>query len=376
MAHTSTIDSSFHSLLPVLQSAQQPTLWLADENALSALHSLENTGQTLHIVTNRYDIYLLAEKKKFSCQFNDFDLSALPIQPELIVYRVSKEKVLTHFLLRCAGQLLSQGNSDGKLMLSGKKQEGIKGYSDKLIKELGAVGKLKKNGNDYLGHFSFSVAPIKTNEPKSTTDQYQQIQHLALSGKQILEVYSKPGVYGWDKVDQGTELLLEKLPEILDKIPVKNNILDLGCGFGWIFLNLSNALPSHWQHAKLQITATDNNAAALLCAQKNAENCSYPTEVLASDAGQSIDKMFDLILCNPPFHQGFSHDKSLTEKFVAQTFKHLSSNGVAVFVVNQFIQLPLPFIGHTKKQSAIECVEYCREKGYKLLVLTRNGAQP
>ena len=56
---------------------------------------------------------------------------------------------------------------------------------------------------------------------------------------------------------------------------------------------------------------------------------------------KKIDKnqKFDLVLCNPPFHKGFQHNKSLTEKFIKSARDHLQKTGIAFFVVNEFVGL-------------------------------------
>jgi 16S rRNA (guanine1207-N2)-methyltransferase len=61
--------------------------------------------------------------------------------------------------------------------------------------------------------------------------------------------------------------------------------------------------------------------------------------VVADDGASQLEPGFDLILCNPPFHQGFSVDGALTDKFLRQTRRLLSAHGMAIFVVNQFIPL-------------------------------------
>ena len=61
--------------------------------------------------------------------------------------------------------------------------------------------------------------------------------------------------------------------------------------------------------------------------------------MLATDAGDGIDEQFDTILCNPPFHSGFSVDDQLAVKFLSQTQRLLNRSGQALFVVNTFIPL-------------------------------------
>lgn len=351
------IDTTFLSLLPHIKNPSSPTLWLADENALEALHSLDNSGHTyLHIATNRYDIYQLAGDKNISVEFNDFTLEELPFTPENIVYRISKEKSLTHYLFNKAAQLLGD---KGTLIIAGKKQEGIKTYANNLSKTFLCNGKLKKNNSDYHGYFNHF------NTTNTLDDQtYTLLQQPFLKQEPSHPQFSKPGVFGWNKIDIGTELLLKSLPNILEKhYNSPGTILDLGCGYGWIFSNLPYYLNKETLK-NTHITATDNNAAAIRCAEKNAMASNIPTNIIADDCAKNITEKFDLILCNPPFHQGFAHDKSLTCKFLQETKSHLSHKGIAVFVVNEFISLPKEQLMHFNGQEIIT-----KEHGFKIILL-------
>jgi 16S rRNA (guanine1207-N2)-methyltransferase len=177
-------------------------------------------------------------------------------------------------------------------------------------------------------------------------------------------IYSKPGVFGWNKIDRGTELLLQTLPDIAEQYkPSYKKILDLGCGYGWLFLNLPSYCPENSLNHS-QITATDNNAAAITCATKNAQLSDLTIRVIADDCAQQLKEKFSLILCNPPFHQGFSHDQSLTAKFLQQIQQHLEVAGIAVLVMNEFISLP-------KQQLALfqEVTVYKKQQGFKIIIL-------
>jgi len=286
----------------------------------------------------------MAIQKGFLCEFNDFTLDQLTIKPERILYHISKEKPLTHYLLNQASKLLSEG---GELILIGRKQQGIKTYASKLSKQqqLGFNGKLKKSTNDYIGCLIRNNTSITALEYLDDQD-YQAIQEITLLKQHIKTIYSKPGVFGWNKVDKGTELLLSYLAGMLKQNPPAiHSALDLGCGYGWIFLNLlcdpqffSNLETSNVNAIKT--VATDNNAAALDCAKKNAQRYRLNIDIIAADCANKVNEKFDLILCNPPFHQGFTHDKALTDKFLKQTKRLLNNNGIGLWVVNDFIGLP------------------------------------
>jgi 16S rRNA (guanine1207-N2)-methyltransferase len=111
---------------------------------------------------------------------------------------------------------------------------------------------------------------------------------------------------------------------------------------------------------------TDNNAAAILAASHNCKTHSLTAEIVAADAGNTLEASFDLILCNPPFHQGFNIDGDLTDKFLASAQRLLKHDGCALFVVNQFIPL------ERKAQNLFRRIELLtQEQGFKVIRLGR-----
>lgn len=359
-----------HLFSPYLSSMDRATLWFADENTISDIQQLTldaNNKELLTIITNRYDIYEIALQKGFQCEFNDFTLDQLTTKPERILYHISKEKPLTHYLLNQASKLLKE---NGELVLIGRKQQGIKTYASKLSKQLGFNGKLKKSTNDYIGCFIRNNTSITTIEYLDDQD-YQSVREITPPKQHIQTIYSKPGVFGWNKVDKGTELLLSYLAEMLKQNPPPiHSALDLGCGYGWIFLNLlSNPqFFSNLETSKtnlIKTVATDNNAAALVCAKRNAQHYQLDVDIIAADCANKVNGTFDLILCNPPFHQGFSHDKALTDKFFQQTKRLLNNNGIGLWVVNDFIGLAT-----LAKSHQLNCEKVKQEDGFSVYKLS------
>ena len=117
----------------------------------------------------------------------------------------------------------------------------------------------------------------------------------------------------------------------LINIPVKQ-VLDLGCGYGYLTMSASSL-------GFKKLYTTDNNAAALLAIDENAKQNNIDIEYWPDDVGKNIDRSFDLVLSNPPFHQGFDHQKSITQEFIGQMARLTSPTGTALVVVNQFIGL-------------------------------------
>lgn len=304
-------------------------LWCTDENALNSLPNGLHQEQLL-VLTNRWDIAEQAKARGFNTSFNDFDCSEISDNSlDTIFYRVSKEKPVVHHLLNQAWRCLKPG---GQLLLAGYKNEGTKTYIEKIAKLFGSAKKIEKNGPVYSSTLN-KYTEYNATQLLDDSD-YNQQRPIALdSGLQLL---SKPGLFGWNKVDAGSALLIEQLQQLSPLPKTPTSCLDLGCGYGYLTVAAANLAAcksiSHW-------TLTDNNAAALEIARQNLLRNKLTGDVIAADAGKGIPVKVDLLLCNPPFHQGFGVDGDLTDKFLLSARQLLAPQGTALFVVNQFIPL-------------------------------------
>lgn len=318
-------DQSFRLLLPFLRDKTRATLLVADENLVHASNSLIS-HPNLTVVTNRYDVFRRCEHQGLKVSFSDYQLEKLPAASlEQIVYRVSKEKPVVHHVINQSLRLLQPG---AELILSGEKKDGIKTYADKAARLLGHKSPVQKHGQAYLTR----IARQSTDDSPQPLDDRDYTQMRPIFNLDSRPVISKPGIFGWDKIDAGSDLLMTVAEALLGNHDWRpESVLDLGCGYGYLTLRTAA-----WHFLKRRC-ATDNNAAAVDCMRRNAENFSLEVEVSADDAGAGLDDQFDLILCNPPFHQGFAADSDLTRKFLHSAQRLLSKTGTALFVVNQFI---------------------------------------
>ncbi len=325
-------------------------LLLADENLGSApLHQLQPDNLT--IVTNRYNLYQSALKAGFNCQFSDFDLDALASGGfEQILFRVAKEKALTHHIINQSRRLLGD---NGTLVLLGEKSDGIKTYADKAGRYLGHPRKPEKHGTLYLA----TLQKTDGDNPPLEDNDYRQLRACIDAGGLTLQ--SKPGQFGWNKIDQGSALLASQLQTFLADTGEQDTLLDLGCGYGYLSCMAA-------QLCSARIVATDNNAAALSSCKANFSALGIKGDVIAADCGDSIAERFDVVLCNPPFHQGFVTDGDLTSQFVASCRHHLKHGGKALFVVNRFV--PLENCAE-KKGLVVELL--AENRSFKVLLLTR-----
>ena len=306
-------------------NGDQTAVWIADENVgandIAAVHPVAN----LRMISNRYDVHLAAQSRGFTALLTDYDFSALAkASLDVIYYRVSKEKALVHYIINAAAEYLKTG---GVLYLAGYKNEGIKTYSSKAAAHVGELIDKRRAGNGAM------LASIRCNGGSDTPlyDQHYR-QSVSLPIGEI-SVASKPGLYGWNKIDKGSALLIEYLPAFIDQLAAKpRRVIDLGCGYGYLSIMANRLLPADY-------IATDNNIAAVTLCRENFAKFNIAGQVVLDDCAAGIDETVDLVLCNPPFHQGFDVDADLTTKFIAAARRLLHNGGNALFVVNSFIAL-------------------------------------
>jgi 16S rRNA (guanine1207-N2)-methyltransferase len=245
-----------------------------------------------------------------------------------VVYRVSKERPVVHYLLN---QLAAHHQNWDTLILIGQKNDGIKSYADHACSLFGNKH-LKKHGNHYLA----TIAAAAPQAPALDCLDYPTLRTTC--HWQEIPLQAKPGTFGWQKVDDGSRFLIEQFPLWSAHVaqPPKR-ILDLGCGYGFISVAAHTLLPQ----ADICWLATDNCAAALSAVQRNCGNWadSFAGDRGLDAQGAPLRAPVDLILCNPPFHQGFSPSGDITEKFVHAMHRWLVPGGQALVVVNQFVGL-------------------------------------
>jgi len=314
-----------HELQQVLRHAgnlDAPCLVVLDEN--SAALPL-TPGSKARALSNRLDVCLQARSQGWLCEFSDFDFALPEFRSiEQACYRISKEKRVVEHVLDSLWSLLPEG---GSLYCAGYKQEGIKTFA-KQTQAAWLCDMTLERGEQHLHLYRFIKSSI-TAQPLNP-DNYHALH--VIGEWQGMPLWSKPGIFAWDRLDEGSLYLLEQL-QALQIVNVQSG-LDLGCGHGLLALALLQA-------GCRRVVATDNNAAALKACAHNLALHAGTAEysVLAADCASGIEERFDLILCNPPFHQGFGVEQDLTDRFLQATQRLLKKRGTALFVVNSFIPL-------------------------------------
>jgi len=119
---------------------------------------------------------------------------------------------------------------------------------------------------------------------------------------------SQPGIFSWDRVDTGSRLLAEHVPDNLSGCG-----MDLGCGNGFLaafILRRCNSIS--------EIHLVDTDANAIACATQNLSDFSHVgvhTHWLDATA-EPIPQDMNWVVLNPPFHSGKDQDIELGKAMI------------------------------------------------------------
>lgn len=351
------MDAALQLCLPYLRNSEQSVLCL-DENIAGEIQQAPSGCQ---VISNRFDVAAGFDQSIF----NDWQIEQRDI--DCLAFRLSKEKAVNHCIINQAIKAVKDG---GLIVFAGQKNQGIKSYA-KAVKKLLGNCEIEKHGMDYL-----CLATAHTDTQAESLDDQDYHQLRATLQYKDFEILSKPGQFGWNKLDQGSLLLLELLKTELEKQAAKE-VLDIGCGYGLLSIGLV------LEHKLDKLIATDNNAAAIASCLANLTTAQqnwnqnpkgsdpfstkpFPSfTVVADDCAKGIAQKVDTVICNPPFHQGFDVENQLTDKFIKSARDHLVKGGRAYFVVNSFIGIEKKAKKYFEK---IDCLENNRQ--FKVLRLS------
>lgn len=145
-----------------------------------------------------------------------------------------------------------------------------------------------------------------------------------------LTLSSLPATFSQKKIDEGTQFLLSVMQD--EQKNIKGDVLDIGCGCGVLGLSMALINPS------IKLILSDINSHAITSTERNIkDNKINNATVVASDVFLNIQQQFDVIVSNPPFHDGIKTDYRMFEQLLNDAMKHLKPNGYFYFVANSFL---------------------------------------
>lgn len=135
---------------------------------------------------------------------------------------------------------------------------------------------------------------------------------------------SQPGLFSWDRVDDGSAFLAAHLPNDL-----AGTVADFGCGWGYLSREVLTRCPG-----VTRLDLIDAEHRALEAARQNITDARASFHWLDLVAQPALT-LYDAIVCNPPFHAGRAAEPALGQGFIEATAKALKAGGRLFLVANR-----------------------------------------
>ncbi len=239
---------------------------------------------------------------------------------DLVLCHLPRGREVQRELLRGAARVL---RPRGRFYFVASTRVGIKGavaYARDLFGRCGVVR--QKKGY----HVAMTVRSEEMEPPEAR--QTYVTRTVVLDGIET-RLVSKPGVFAWDRLDEGTARLVDTMA-----IDGGGRVLDLGCGTGLAGLVAARRAP------RGGVVLVDTDLRAARSARYTLEaNRVGNGAVLLSDGVAYVfgERPFDTVITNPPFHQGRKVDYEVAHQFIHDSRRVLRDGGTLFLVANRFI---------------------------------------
>lgn len=236
---------------------------------------------------------------------------------------------------------LSRVRAGGLILVAGGKTDGIAS----LRKRVGALLPIEGHASKYHGVVFWLRCPAN-----ATT----MIADLAPAGDKLVEgrFHTGAGVFSADSIDPGSRLLADNLPANL-----AGRGADFAAGWGYLSIRASE------RDSVTSIDLFEADHAALDAARMNLASGPKPATFHWWDLlSEPVERRYDFVLLNPPFHVGRAADPTLGQSMIAAASKALKPGGSLYLVANR----GLPYeeiLQKTFRQSG----ETLRDQWFKLL---------
>ncbi len=228
-------------------------------------------------------------------------------------------RALQEEILALAGAMVEPG---GRIAFVGAKNEGVKRALKAARQRFGHAGIVARKGGWHAG---LSQRPREGDFPiPSLTFQ----RHSITVAGQATTLVSCAGAFAADRLDVGAAALIEGLASA----PMTDaQVLDLGCGTGLVGLVAARRDAS--------VTFTDVSARAIASTRETlAANDIAPAGLALGWAAEGLpDGAFDLVITNPPFHQGHDVTLEIAQAFIRSARRVLRPGGTLYLVANAFL---------------------------------------
>lgn len=239
------------------------------------------------------------------------------ITHDLVVISYPKSKAELPMLLAMINEYVEQNT---RIIIVGEKASGINSSQKIVLPYLTYYTK-----QDSARHCMLFSGIYQKTDKKFALDEWFNNYVLSIANISV-NIAALPGVFSQKKIDIGTSVLLNNLPE-----KITGNLLDFGCGAGVIGCYLAK------KYNNLNLSLADVSALALASTKKTLLLNNINADVIPCNSLLGIDGTFNCVITNPPFHQGIKTNYQVTESFLAGINQKITPKGCLIVVANSFL---------------------------------------
>jgi 16S rRNA (guanine1207-N2)-methyltransferase len=222
-----------------------------------------------------------------------------------------------------AAALMALG-TDGILYAAGPNKGGAK----TAFTDLNQITRASNLGSKARHRIFSAMRPADLTIPPDWTQPGDYLyREFTIHGERY-DLVTHPGVFSYDHLDDGTALLLDQLPTL--ELPPGLRVLDAGCGIGIIGMVAARTLQPE------SVVLADSDLLAIRCVRQSLPD----SRIIAADLTQQpLTEIapFDMILCNPPFHQNHANSIAFMTSFADNARRMLVHGGQLILVYNHFL---------------------------------------
>jgi 16S rRNA (guanine1207-N2)-methyltransferase len=240
-------------------------------------------------------------------------------------------------------ELLRRVRPGGLVVIAGSKEDGVQALRKKLLQ----LGLAFEHMPKYHGvAIWFSV-------PGHAADLAAKLSHPAVTVEGRYR--TAPGMFSHDRVDEGSELLASRLPTDFD-----GNAADFGAGWGYLSVQLAEKSP---RVNRIDLFEADHAALQAAKANLAALAPELQARFFWQDlAREEVKERYDLVIMNPPFHEGHAAEPGLGQAMIKTAAGALKQGGRLLMVANRGLPYEQTLSGLFRESG-----ETCRNARFKVL---------